>query len=123
MIYILNFDRASLKDPRIFHQLVTSIKGIDDWCHYLPSMYLIYSKTIKPYHVGEVIHQFYPALNFLVTYFEPAGYKGYLHPDAWEWINKYRTKISLPIKPPILAKIASAPLRSKSVADILGSRK
>jgi len=95
MIYMVNFDKSQLENPKIFHAVITNIPGTSDWWHYLPSLYLLEGNTLTVNKIYNFIHASYPDLHLFVSIFNPEGYFGYLDKDAWDWISNKENPLAV----------------------------
>jgi hypothetical protein len=95
--YLIAFNNLQGFDANKIHQVVTTTPQIDDWWHYLPSIYLISSNSTAK-TIADYIIRYLPGLLFFVLEVDYKQYNGVLNKDAWEWISK-KKRIPLRVKP------------------------
>jgi hypothetical protein len=95
-IYIINYNKINGFDYQSFHQSLTTTKGVLNWWHYIESSYIIitdYHITAK--NVSDLVRSLMPNVGIFVCELNLNNYDGWLPKEAWEWINKNKTTLSL----------------------------
>jgi hypothetical protein len=70
------------------HNFITKNLNIIDWWHYLPTVYIVSSKSgINAKDLADPITQRFPGLIFFISQVNLNDHNGVLPKDAWDWIN------------------------------------
>jgi hypothetical protein len=87
-IYLLAFDPYKTDSVKL-HEVIKEKTHIKDWWHYIGSTYLIASDfTLATVHND--ILKGWPKQRYLLIEVDPKVSNGWLPPEAWAWIHKYR---------------------------------
>lgn len=100
--YILSFDRDDNLDYKSVHEKITSLGSVLNWFHYIKSSYILMTYYSSAKSFAEKIYEIFPDKDFLLVELNLNNRQGWLHKDAWEWINRQcdRSKKSLVMEGP-----------------------
>ncbi len=95
--YIINFDKGGVLDTfdyKMFHNTLTTAKGLISWWHYLECTYIIIvDQSINSQGISQFIRQIAPKKRFLVSELNLKDHDGWLSKEAWDWINKFSEQL------------------------------
>jgi len=122
IIYLLTINNQVGYDFGMIHQYVTTLSGVTDWWHYLPTSYLLCTTGRSARGITEEILRRFPNLTHLIVQVNMRDNNGLLQKEAWDWINSKNNQ-NTPLKPmstlPTIPQIKPyAP--AKSLSQILG---
>lgn len=99
MRYIITFNNGNtLWSEKDIHDYITTLKGINDWWHYLPNTYIV-STSLTSKDISSAIIQKFQGLLFVVAQINLNDINGLLPKDAWNWVAKENKKVVFKIKP------------------------
>ncbi len=92
-LYLVTYNSDAVVDRASFHKFITGLYPayFTDWWHYLDNVYII-ATNLDVNKLYNLVYPVIPNQKLLIIEIEPSNNQGWLHPDAWKWINKYRAQ-------------------------------
>lgn len=85
MLYAINYD---LRGPKAdYEPLLSSIKSLGQWWHYLDSMWLVVSQETVQNLYTRLSPNLKPGDHLIILDVTSSAYYGILPRDAWPWIE------------------------------------
>jgi hypothetical protein len=94
--YIFTYDSNFTEslDLPVFHNQLTSAKGVANWWHHLENTYiLIVDEGVTARNVTDFIMERNPNKKFIVCEIFLDNQNGWLDKKAWDWINEQKIKL------------------------------
>lgn len=92
-LYIIAYDTQAGFDAMAFANYIKALsekKWISDWWHYVNTVYIVASER----SAQELYNAAAPGMkgirHVLVIEIDPKNEQGWLPPDAWKWLQKYK---------------------------------
>lgn len=93
MNYIIVIDITQLQfDMNDIYRFITTSPKVDDWWHYLPSIYIV-TTEMSAKEMADSFVTNYPGLRHFITKVDLSEYNGVLKNSAWDWLKKKTQKI------------------------------
>ncbi len=85
--YALMYDPATVDENILLHY-IKDYDGIQDWWHYLPSVYFLVTTTHAQTISNDLYAEFSPSFKHLITTASMEHIYGVLPTSAWPWLQK-----------------------------------
>lgn len=75
-------------DSQKIHDVITKLRPVLDWWHFLPNVYIIETSTSNEADVANALIKEFQGLRFFVSKIDIDSPNGVLPQKAWNWITK-----------------------------------
>jgi len=92
-IYLITYNTDATFNSQVFHNYITSFypKYLSDWWHYINDFYLV-STSLNVNDLYNIVFRGIPGRHLIIIEVNPNNSQGWLPKQAWDWLQKYRSK-------------------------------